>query len=75
MDSAADKAPAVGGDDFVHTDDFGRLFVDFAMVDTLVAMRLLDRKWHAVVEKKLIELEDEPFVKVLVVGGNDTSDE
>ena len=47
LDSAADKAPAVGGDDFVHTDDFGRLFVGFVMVDTLVAMRWLDRKWHS----------------------------
>ena len=38
-------------------------------------MRLLDRKLHTVVDKKLIELEDEPFVKVLVVGGNDISDD
>jgi hypothetical protein len=56
-----DKAPAIGGDDFMHTDDFGRLFVGFVMADTLVAMRWLDRKWHTVVNKKLIELEDEPF--------------
>ena len=61
MDSAPDEAPAVGCDDFMHTDDFRRLFVGFVMADTLVAMRWLDRKWHKVVEKKLIELEDEPF--------------
>ena len=34
LDSAADDAPAVGGDDFMHTDDFRRLFVGFVMVDT-----------------------------------------
>ncbi|GMH91683.1 hypothetical protein TrST_g13839 [Triparma strigata] len=69
-DSAA--APAVGGDDFMHTDDFRRLFVEFVMVDTLVAMRWLDRKWHKVVEKKLTELEeDEPHDEVIVHGGND----
>ncbi|GMH96579.1 hypothetical protein TrVE_jg8142 [Triparma verrucosa] len=71
-DSAA--APAVGGDDFMHTDDFRRLFVEFIMVDTLVAMRWLDKKWHKVVEKKLIELEeDEPFGEIIVHGGNDIS--
>ena len=43
FDSAADDTPAVGGDDFMHTDDFRRLFVGFAMVDTLVTMRWLDR--------------------------------
>ncbi|GMI00077.1 hypothetical protein TrVE_jg14308 [Triparma verrucosa] len=43
------------------------------MVDTLVAMRWLDKKWHKVVEKKLIELENEPFGEVIVVGGNDIS--
>ena len=47
--------------DFMHTDDFRRLFVGFVMVDTLVAMRWLDRKWHKVVEKMLTELEDEAF--------------
>ena len=73
MDSATDEAPAVGGDDFMHTDDFRRLFVGFVMVDTLVAMRWLDRKWHKVVEKKLIELEDEPFGEIIVQGGNDIS--
>ena len=61
MDSAADKAPAVGGDDFMHTDDFRRLFVGFVMADTLVVMRLLDRNWHSPLGRKLIELEDEPF--------------
>ena len=35
--------PAIGGDDFMHTDDFRRLFVGFVMVDTLVAMRWLDK--------------------------------
>ncbi|GMH71100.1 hypothetical protein TrST_g11321 [Triparma strigata] len=44
LDSAADVIPAVGGDDFMHIDDFRRLFVDFVMADTLVAMRWLDRK-------------------------------
>ncbi|GMH88894.1 hypothetical protein TrVE_jg4084 [Triparma verrucosa] len=73
LDSAADVAPAVGGDDFMNTDDFRRLFVGFVMVDTLVAMRWLDRKWHKVVEKKLIEFEDEPFGEVIVHGGNDLS--
>ncbi|GMH48485.1 hypothetical protein TrVE_jg5733 [Triparma verrucosa] len=73
LDSAADVIPAGGGDDFMHTDDFRRLFVDFVMVDTLVAMRWLDKKWHAVVEKKLIELEDEPFGEIIVHGGNDIS--
>ena len=61
LDSSAVENPAVGGDDFMHTDDFRRLFVGFVMADTLVAMRWLERKWHKVVEKKLIELEDEPF--------------
>ncbi|GMH87598.1 hypothetical protein TrVE_jg2624 [Triparma verrucosa] len=37
--SAADETLAVGGDDFMHTDDFRRLFVGFVMADTLVAMR------------------------------------
>ena len=64
MDSATDEAPAVGGDEFMHTDDFGRLFFGFVMADTLVAMRWLDRKWHTVVNKKLTEFEDEPFGKV-----------
>ncbi|GMH88001.1 hypothetical protein TrVE_jg2382 [Triparma verrucosa] len=72
FDSAA-ETPAVGGDDFMHTDDFRRLFVGFVMVDTLVAMRWLDRKWQKVVEKKLIELEDEPFGEIIVHGGNDIS--
>ncbi|GMH91088.1 hypothetical protein TrST_g10015 [Triparma strigata] len=45
------------------------------MVDTLVSMRWLDRKWHKVVEKKLTELEDEPFGEVIVHGGNDISGE
>ncbi|GMH86706.1 hypothetical protein TrVE_jg11910 [Triparma verrucosa] len=73
FDSAADETPAVGGDDFMHTNDFRRLFVDFAMVDTLVAMRWLDKKWHKVVEKKLTEFEDEPFGEIIVHGGNDIS--
>ncbi|GMI14501.1 hypothetical protein TrVE_jg9763 [Triparma verrucosa] len=34
LDSAADETPAVGGDDFMHIDDFRRLFVGFVMVDT-----------------------------------------
>ncbi|GMH99155.1 hypothetical protein TrST_g6308 [Triparma strigata] len=72
-DSAADGIPAVGGDDFMHTDDFRRLFVGFVMADTLVAMRWLDKKWHKVVEKKLAELEDEPFGEIIVHGGNDIS--
>ncbi|GMH95959.1 hypothetical protein TrST_g6065 [Triparma strigata] len=74
-ESAADT-PAIGGDDFMHTDDFRRLFVGFVMVDTLVAMRVLDKKWHAVVEKKLTELEvklDEPFGEIIVHGGDDIS--
>ncbi|GMH89145.1 hypothetical protein TrVE_jg11724 [Triparma verrucosa] len=57
----------------MHTDDFRQLFVEFVMVDTLVAMRWLDRKWHKVVEKKLTEFEDEPFGEVIVHGGNDIS--
>ncbi|GMI15508.1 hypothetical protein TrVE_jg1650 [Triparma verrucosa] len=74
LDSAADDTPAGGGDDFMHTDDFRRLFVYFVTVDTLVAMRWLDKKWHEVVEKKLIELEgDEPFGEIIVHGGNDMS--
>jgi hypothetical protein len=73
LDSAADVTPATGGDDFMHTDDFRRLFVGFVMLDTLLAMRWLDRKWHKVVEKMLIELEDEPFGEVIVHGGNDIS--
>ncbi|GMH97160.1 hypothetical protein TrVE_jg7840 [Triparma verrucosa] len=72
-DSAADDTPLIGGDDFMHTDDFRRLFVGFVLVDTLVAMRWLDRKWHNVVEKKLIELEDEPYGEIIVHGGNDVS--
>ena len=43
------------------------------MADTLVAMRWLDRKWHAVVEKKLIEVEDEPHGEIIFHGGNDIS--
>ena len=71
LDSAADETPLIGGDDFMHTDDFRRLFVGFVMFDTLVEMRSLDRKWHKVVEKKLNELEDEPFGEIIVHGGND----
>ena len=56
-----ESATVIGGDDFIASDDFMRLFVAFVTVDTLVAMRWLDTKWHKVVEKKLIELEDEPF--------------
>ncbi|GMI13991.1 hypothetical protein TrVE_jg7432 [Triparma verrucosa] len=74
FDSPADETPAVGGDDFMNTDDFRRLFVGFVMVDTLVAMRWLDKKWHKVVEKKLTELEDEPYGEVIVHGGNDISE-
>ena len=59
----------------MHTDDFRRLFVGFAMVNTLVAMRWLDKKWHKVVEKKLTEFEDEPFGEIIVHGGNDISEE
>ncbi|GMH60590.1 hypothetical protein TrST_g7529 [Triparma strigata] len=70
---SVDETQATGGDDFMHTDDFRRLFVGFIMVDTLVAMRWLDRKWHKVVEKKLIEFEDEPCGELIVVGGNDIS--
>ncbi|GMH98021.1 hypothetical protein TrVE_jg4617 [Triparma verrucosa] len=72
-ESDAYETPAVGGDDFMHTDDFRRLFVGFVMADSLVAMRWLDKKWHKVVEKKLTELEDEPFGKIIVHGGNDIS--
>ncbi|GMI16035.1 hypothetical protein TrVE_jg980 [Triparma verrucosa] len=57
----------------MHIDDFRRLFVGFVMVDTLVAMRWLDRKWHKVVEKKLIGLENEPCGEIIVHGGNDVS--
>ena len=58
----------------MHTDDFRRLFVGFVIVDTLVAMRVLDKKWHKVVEKKLTELEeDEPYGEIIVHGGNDIS--
>ena len=70
---SADETPAGGGDDFMHTDDFRRLFVGFVMFDTLVEMRSLDRKWHKVVEKKLTEVEDEPFGEIIVHGGNDIS--
>ena len=59
----------------MHTHDFRRLFVGFVMADTLVAMRLLDRKQHSTLGRKLIELEDEPFGQVIVVGGNDISDD
>ena len=75
MDSATDEAPAVGGDDFMHTDDFRRLFVGFVMADTLVVMRWFDKKWHAVVEKKLTEVEDEPHGEIIFHGGNDISDD
>ncbi|GMI04161.1 hypothetical protein TrVE_jg7030 [Triparma verrucosa] len=57
----------------MHTDDFRRLFVEFVMVDTLVVMRWLDRKWHKVVEKKLAEFEDEPFGEIIVHGWNNIS--
>ena len=43
LNSAADVTPARGGDDFMHTDDFRRLFVGFVMFDTLIAMRWLDK--------------------------------
>ncbi|GMH78547.1 hypothetical protein TrST_g6519 [Triparma strigata] len=72
-DSATADTPAVGGDDFMHTDDFRRLFIGFVMVDTLVAIHWLDRKWHKVVENKLAELEAEPFGEIIVHGGNDVS--
>ena len=72
-----ESAAAAGGDDFMHTDDFRRLFVEFVMVDTLVAMRWLDTKWHKVVEKKLNELEEGEgeYGEVIVHGGNDISRE
>ena len=73
LDSTADETPATGGDDFMATDDFRRLFIGFVMADTLVAMHWLDTKWHKVVEKKLIELEDEPISEMIVHGGNDVS--
>ena len=57
----------------MHTDDFRRLFVGFIMVDTLVAIRWLDRKWHKVVEKKLTEFGDEPYGEIIVHRGNDIS--
>ena len=75
LDAAPVETPAVGGDDFMHTDDFRRMFVEFVMVDTLVAMRWLDKKWHKVVEKKLTEFEDEPYGEIIVHGGNDVSQE
>ncbi|GMH46637.1 hypothetical protein TrVE_jg3211 [Triparma verrucosa] len=68
-----ESAAVVRGDDFMHTDDFRRLFVGFVTVDTLVAMRWLDRKWHKVVEKKLTEFEDKPHDEIIVHGGNDIS--
>ncbi|GMH60040.1 hypothetical protein TrST_g7689 [Triparma strigata] len=71
--NSKESAAVVGGDDFMHTDDFRRLFVGFVTVDTLVAMRWLDKKWHKVVEKKLIEFENEPFGEIIVHGGNDIS--
>ncbi|GMI02858.1 hypothetical protein TrVE_jg4762 [Triparma verrucosa] len=44
------------------------------MVDTLVAIRWLDKKWHKVVEKKLTEVKlDEPYGEIIVHGGNDIS--
>ena len=36
---ATSDTSASGGDEFMHTDDFGRLFAGFVMVDTSVAMR------------------------------------
>ncbi|GMH61275.1 hypothetical protein TrST_g12782 [Triparma strigata] len=36
-------------------------------------MRWLDKKWHKVVEKKLIEVGDEPYGGMIVHGGNDIS--
>ncbi|GMH97567.1 hypothetical protein TrVE_jg1584 [Triparma verrucosa] len=57
----------------MHTDDFRRLLVGFIMLDTLVAMRWLDKKWHKVVEKKLTEVGDEPYGGMIVHGGNDIS--
>ncbi|GMI08605.1 hypothetical protein TrVE_jg11332 [Triparma verrucosa] len=73
LDSTADETPATGGDDFMATDDFRRLLVEFVMVDTLLSMRWLDRKWHKVVEKKLTEFENEPCGEIIVHGGNDIS--
>ncbi|GMH74246.1 hypothetical protein TrST_g14012 [Triparma strigata] len=71
---SVDETPGGGGDDFMHTDDFRRLFVGFVMADTLVTMRWLDKKWHKVVEKKLIEVkQDEPFGEIIVHRGNDIS--
>ena len=65
LDSAADETPAVGGDDFMHTDDFRRLFVGFVALDTLFTMRALDRKWHAVANNKLTEVKlEEPYGEI-----------
>ncbi|GMH69076.1 hypothetical protein TrST_g3225 [Triparma strigata] len=64
---------SAGGDDFMHTDDFRQLFVNFVMVDTLVAMRWLDKKWHKVVERKLTEVEEGLYGEVIVHGGNEIS--
>ncbi|GMH47786.1 hypothetical protein TrVE_jg8946 [Triparma verrucosa] len=58
----------------MHTDDFRRLFVGFVMVDTLVAMRWLDKKWHKVVEKELAEVGDEPYGGMIAHGGNHISE-
>ena len=64
-----ESAAVGGGDDFMHTDDFRRLFVGFVMLDTLVTMRWLDRKWHKVVEKKLTEVGDEPYGGLMFTEG------
>ena len=49
-----ESAAVVGGDDFMHTNDFRRLFVAFVIADTLFTMRWLDRKWHSTRRKKLL---------------------
>ncbi|GMH90250.1 hypothetical protein TrST_g7320 [Triparma strigata] len=58
----------------MNTDDFRRLFVEFVPVDTLVTMRLVEKKWLKVVEKKLTEFEDEPYGEMIVHRGNDVRD-
>ena len=56
-------------DDFVQTDDFKYLFVNFAGVESLLKMRYMSRSWNRVIENKLNEHLSSGVI--LVHEGND----
>eukprot|EP00519_Triparma_laevis_P004671 CAMPEP_0182501204 /NCGR_PEP_ID=MMETSP1321-20130603/10909_1 /TAXON_ID=91990 /ORGANISM="Bolidomonas sp., Strain RCC1657" /LENGTH=413 /DNA_ID=CAMNT_0024705825 /DNA_START=71 /DNA_END=1309 /DNA_ORIENTATION=- len=68
LQSTVLSAPTIASD-FMNTNDFRRLFIEFCAPDTVINMRFLSKAWHAVVEKKLSELVDEPQPSEMMIGG------